>query len=85
MTGKLISKDGKVFDVDIMDKSVYDVTCPSCSHLRKPHNQKEKCLNVNQQKRTARCNHCGVGFKFVYEHEFRNGAAADQQSVQPSG
>jgi len=89
MIGKLISNSegkekGKVFDIEIMDKDPFDTTCPICSHLRK--HQTEKCLHVYQSLRTARCNHCGAGFKFVYEHEFRSGKAADlihQDGLEP--
>lgn len=81
MKGKLIAEDKRVFDVDVSDHKDTDyVLCPLCSHLRQKH-PNEKCLGVTQSLRTARCNHCGAGFKFVYDHEFRKGITTDHIST----
>ena len=32
--------------------------CPQCSHLRKPHNRKEKCLSVNVTDQVFHCGNC---------------------------
>ena len=34
-------------------------TCPKCSHIRKPHNQKQKCMSVFWDTGLGQCNHCG--------------------------
>lgn len=34
-------------------------TCPKCSHLRKPQNQKQKCASVFWDTGILHCNHCG--------------------------
>lgn len=33
--------------------------CPKCSHTRKPHNQKQKCMSVFWDTGIGHCNHCG--------------------------
>lgn len=35
------------------------VICPSCSHNRKPQNQKVKCFSSNVDKGLGKCHHCG--------------------------
>lgn len=35
------------------------VTCPNCSHKRKPHNKKEPCLSVNIDEGIYNCHNCG--------------------------
>lgn len=33
-------------------------TCPECSHLRSPKNQKAKCFSYNMEKECGYCSHC---------------------------
>src|ERR1035438_3569370 len=80
MKGKLISENKTVYDVEVSDKDTDYILCPICSHTRQ-HHAKEKCLGVTQSLRTARCNHCGQAFKFVYDHEFRVGVSTDHIST----
>lgn len=77
MIGKLICTDTsitqRIFDISfptVTGKETY-VICPVCTPSRKPEHQKEKKLSINYQERTARCNHCDRGFKFVEDHEFK--------------
>ena len=35
------------------------VTCPQCSHTRKPQNKKEPCLSVNIDEGIYNCHNCG--------------------------
>jgi len=88
MRGKLISDNKQVFDIEVTDKDPDNALCPLCSHLRQKHSR-EKCLNINKAMRVARCNHCGVGFKFVFEYEFRAGVTTDhittKDLVDPTG
>jgi twinkle protein len=78
MIGKIISAAKGVFDIEIsQNKNSFDITCPVCSNTRKTEHQKIRCLNVNQSLRMAKCNHCGEGFKFVYEHEFKQGSITE--------
>lgn len=76
--GKIISgKTHQVYDIEVKyGKETYDIRCPVCSSLREK-NSKVACLNVSIPLRTARCNHCGEGFKFVFDYEFQAGKASD--------
>jgi twinkle protein len=48
--------------------------CPECSAGRKPHNQKQKCLSVNYDRGTAKCNNEGCRFMI------KTGTAAKEQA-----
>ncbi len=80
MKGKLISGTKQVYDVEVSGEKDTDyILCPICSHLRH-HHPKDKCLGVTKSLRTARCNHCGQAFKFVYDYEFKSGVSTDHIS-----
>ena len=81
--GRLIHAESKsAFEISVpfnTGNGDHYVSCPICHESRKQKNQKEKEVGINQSKRTARCNHCGVGFKFVYEHEYKSNKEKPQQ------
>ena len=76
--GKLISgKTHKVFDIEVkFGKENYYIRCPMCSDTRE-HGANVECLNVDIPLRAARCNHCGEGFKFVFDYEFQAGKVSE--------
>ena len=89
MTGKLIhAKTKQVFDIEAGSTLAFETHCPLCHSDRSDKNQKKKECHVDQQLRTARCNHCGEGFKFLYDYEFNKGTITDHLSgkgLEPLG
>lgn len=72
MEGILIH-DKKTYQIEIPSNTSDElyVICPVCTPSRKSIHQKEKKLAINIPKRTARCNHCGEAFKFVFKSEYK--------------
>ncbi|HBN06053.1 MAG TPA: hypothetical protein DD434_09765 [Bacteroidales bacterium] len=62
--------DKKKYEVNIPSGiGEYYSTCPVCSHLRKPINQKKRCFSWNRTKEVGHCYHCGSSFVEFIESE----------------
>ena len=47
------------YNVFKFEEGVEKSTCPKCSAGRKPENQKKECVNVDWDRASAKCFHCG--------------------------
>ena len=61
----------KPFDIDLPETGTGEKQslCPRCSHNRKSHNQKKKCLSWNYDKQTGYCHNCNASFVIPINYE----------------
>ena len=56
--------------------------CPSCSHNRKPKNQKAKCASYDWERGLGTCHNCNTSFQL---HTYKRKGKAEKVYVKPSG
>lgn len=73
--------DKKKYEVNIpFGSGEYYLTCPACSHNRKPINQRKKCLSFNRSSNIGHCHHCGANYKGLRFNE----EGLNSSTLQPS-